>query len=123
MTEDESLDAYDFMYSTLRQFVDDPLPSEELSEEVLAERAAIEEMAPEVIDHLNSYISDAVFEPSFEENEDQSYSMEQINKQTFKKASFVMAGGACLIGLIGHYLRIEGPLHVRGIQFVTSLGF
>ena len=47
--------------------------------------------------------------------------MKQINKQTFKSASFVMAGGACLIGLIGHYLRIDGPLHVRGIQFLTSL--
>lgn len=47
--------------------------------------------------------------------------MERIEKQTFKNASFVMAGGACLIGLIGHYLRIDGPLHVRGIQFVTSL--
>lgn len=47
--------------------------------------------------------------------------MEQINKQTFKNASFVMAGGACLIGLVGHYLRIDGPFHVRGIQFITSL--
>ena len=121
MTEDESLDAYDFLYATLRRFVDDPLPDETLTEEAMAERAAIEEMAPEVIAHLNSYISDAVFEPSFEGNEEQSYSMEQINKQTFKNASFVMAGGACLIGLIGHYLRIDGPLHVRGIQFVTSL--
>ena len=121
MSEDEALDAYDFLYASLRRFVDGPLPSEELSEEVLAERADIEEMAPEVIAHLNNFISYAIFEPSFEENEDQSYSMEQINKQTFKSASFVLAGGACLIGLIGHYLRIDGPLHVRGIQFLTSL--
>ena len=121
MSEDEALDAYDFVYATLRRFVDDPLPSEDLSEESLAERAEIEEMAPEVIFYINSFISNAVFEPPFEENEGQSYSMELINKQTFKNASFVMAGGACLIGLFGHYLRIDGPLHVRGIQFITSL--
>ncbi len=47
--------------------------------------------------------------------------MGEIGKQTFKNASFVMAGGACLIGLIGHYLCIDGPLHVRGAQFVISL--
>lgn len=121
MTEDESLDAYDFMYSTLRRFVDDPLPDETMTEETLAERAAIEEMAPEVIAHLNSFISQAVFMPSIEEEEDQSNIMKLFDKQTIKKSSFVLAGGACLIGLIGHYLRIDGPLHVRGIQFLTSL--
>lgn len=121
MTEDESLDAYDFMYSTLRRFVDGPLPGETLTEEAIAERAAIEEMAPEVIAHLNSFISQAVFMPSIEEEEDQSNIMKLFDKQTIKESSFVMAGGACLIGLIGHYLRIDGPLHVRGIQFLTSL--
>ena len=47
--------------------------------------------------------------------------MEQIEKQMIKNASFVMAGGACLAGLIGHFLRYDGPLHVRGVQFVISL--
>lgn len=47
--------------------------------------------------------------------------MGEIGKQTFKNASFVMAGGACLVGLIGHFLYHDGPLHVRGIQFLTSL--
>ena len=47
--------------------------------------------------------------------------MEQIDKLTFKNASFVMAGGVCLMGLIGYFLHIGGTLYVRGIQFVTSL--
>ena len=42
-----------------------------------------------------------------------------MKSNTFENATFLMAGGACLIGLIGHFLRID--LHVKGIQFVTSL--
>lgn len=121
MTEDESLDAYDFMYSTLRRFVDGPLPDETLTEEAKAERAAIEDMAPEVIAHLNSFISQAVFMPPIEEEEEQDNIMEQPDKQTIKNASFVLAGGACLLIFAGQLFSPEGPLPIPGFHLLVDL--
>ncbi len=121
MNEDEVLNAYDYTYSVLRRFIENPSLDKNLSEDALAERNAIEEMAPVVADRINYGLAYCLFEPVDKEYEENISKMEQPDKQIFKNASFVLAGGACLIGLIGHYLRIDGPLHVRGIQFLTSL--
>ena len=121
MTEDESLDAYDFMYSTLRRFVDDPLPDETLTEEAKAERAAIEEMAPEVIAHLNSFISQAVFVPPPIEEEDQSNIMERFDKQTIKNSSFVLAGGACLLMIANQLFAPNGDYPIKGFFILAAL--
>lgn len=121
MNEDEVLNAYDYTYSVLRRFIENPSLDKNLSEDALAERNAIEEMAPVVADRINYGLAYCLFEPVDKEYEENISKMEQPDKQIFKNASFVLAGGACLVGLIGHYLRIVGPLHVRGIQFLTSL--
>lgn len=48
--------------------------------------------------------------------------MEQINKQTIKNASFVLAGGACLLMIAGHFFHSPyGLLPIKGFQFVASL--
>lgn len=48
--------------------------------------------------------------------------MEHINKQTIKNASFVLAGGACLLLTAGHFFHSPyGLLPIKGFQFVASL--
>lgn len=121
MSEDEALDAYDYLYATLRRFVDGPLHDETLTEEAMAERAAIEEMAPEVIFHLNSFISQAVFMPPIEEEKDQSNIMEQLDKHTIKSASFVLAGGACLLMIAGQLFSTHGAFPIRGFYLLNGL--
>lgn len=69
MFEDDLLSAYDFLYGAMKKYVEEPLPDEELSDEVLAERKCIEELTPLVIKDLNSYLPFAVANPSCDEDE------------------------------------------------------
>lgn len=48
--------------------------------------------------------------------------MEQITKQQIKNTSFVLAGGACLLMIAGHFLfSTVGLLPIKGFRFLAAL--
>ena len=45
-----------------------------------------------------------------------------MDKNTFKNASFVLAGGACLLMIAGHFFHSpDGALPIKGFRFVAAL--
>lgn len=47
--------------------------------------------------------------------------MERIKKQTIKSASFVLAGGACLLALLVQIFSQDGIVTIRGIRLLNGL--
>lgn len=121
MNEDELLGAYDYTYAVLHRFIENPLPDKNLSEEALAERNAIEEMAPVVADRINYGLAYCLFEPADKDDEDNISKMERPDKQFFKNASFVLAGIAFLLMIAAHFCNSPyGALPIKGFRYVAG---
>jgi len=121
MNEDEVLNAYDYTYSVLRRFIENPSLDKNLSEDALAERNAIEELAPEVIDRIKHGLAYCLFEPADKEDEEHISNMKQLDKQQVKNASFVLAGGACLLMIAGQLFSTHGAFPIRGFYLLNGL--